>query len=88
MKYPNPFRYTNRTIIAYVGLSLRLGLTMALCILLGFGGALLLEQKFHSGGMLLVAGIVLGVLAGGVAAYRMTMKELLPPDDDESDTEK
>ncbi|MCD4829487.1 MAG: AtpZ/AtpI family protein [Candidatus Cloacimonetes bacterium] len=61
---------------------MQLGLTMAVSVLVCFYAAWLLEQRFYTGGILPGLGILLGIAAGGWAAYRTTLKLLAHPDDD------
>lgn len=87
MRQPNPFRISDNKALQYLSLTVRLGLTMALSILICFYVAWRLEEKVQSGGLLLAAGVLLGVVAGGWASYRMTLKQLAPPDETSSDNE-
>ncbi|MBN1327306.1 MAG: AtpZ/AtpI family protein [Candidatus Cloacimonetes bacterium] len=66
----------NREIIKYLGLISQLGFTVIICLLIWFIPFLLLDRKFSANGILTITGIVLGVITGFAATYRLLKKQL------------
>ena len=62
-----------RTFVEYFALVSQLGLTMAGSILLCFAVGFFLDLWLGTGGIFLVIFILLGVVGGGVTAYRQIM---------------
>jgi len=62
-----------RTFVEYLALVSQLGLTMAGSILLCFAVGFFLDLWLGTGGIFLVIFILLGVVGGGVTAYRQIM---------------
>ena len=84
MRQPNPLQPSNskNKVWQYLGLTVQLGLSMALSVLLCFYVAWQIEQRVHSGGIILALGVLVGVLAGGWTCYRTTLKRLVHPEDE------
>ena len=63
-----------REIIKHIGLITQLGLSIVGSILIFVLGFLYLDNKLHTEGKLIIAGVLLGVAAGILAAYRLIKK--------------
>ncbi|MBN1949471.1 MAG: AtpZ/AtpI family protein [Candidatus Cloacimonetes bacterium] len=61
-------------IFRYLSLVLQLGLTMIICIVFFFLLAVYLDGKLGTRGLLIPAGIILGVISGGLTSYRTIKK--------------
>jgi len=53
-----------------------LGFTIIGSILLFLAGAIFLEKKFQTDGILILIGVLLGTAAGVIAAYKLLKKTL------------
>jgi len=58
------------------GLISQVGLTVALPLVAGTMVGAYLDRRLDTGGLLVVAGVLLGLLSGGYAAWRLLAKEL------------
>ena len=65
-----------REVTRALGLVGRLGVTMVLAILAGFGGGYLLDARFGTAPWLMIACTVAGIAGGFYLAYRIIMKVL------------
>lgn len=65
-----------RQVLGALGLLSQVGLTVVAGAALGGGLGHVLEGHVPAGGAWLVAGIVLGVIGGGLGAYRLVASEL------------
>ncbi|MDA3812666.1 MAG: AtpZ/AtpI family protein [Candidatus Cloacimonetes bacterium] len=72
-KKKNPL---NNELLKYISLVTQLGLTVIGSILIFLVGALYLEKKFQTEGVLILVGVLIGVVAGVFAAYRLLKKSL------------
>mgnify|MGYP003997501985 FL=1 len=72
-KRKNPL---NSELIKYVSLISQLGFTIIGSILLFLAGAMFLERKFQTEGILILIGVLLGVVVGVFAAYKLLKKTL------------
>ena len=70
----NKLKSSDKEIIKHLGLLTQLGLTVICSILIFFFIFLYLDKKYETNGILMAAGIVLGVLIGVYSAYRMLRK--------------
>ena len=70
----------NSELIKYISLITQLGLTVIGSILIFLVGAIYLEKKFQTDGVLLLIGVLIGVAAGVLAAYKL-LKRYLEKDD-------
>ena len=61
----------NGEVMKYIGLISQLGLTFITSLLILFFLFLFLDRKLQTNGILLIPGLILGVLSGGVAVYRL-----------------
>lgn len=68
-----PGGHPNRSGLALAG---TIGGYVALCILVGVGLGVLLDQVFGAGPLFLIAGAVLGFIASFYLTYRVAMGEL------------
>lgn len=59
---------------------MQLGLTVISSILIFLVGALYLEKKFQTDGLLILAGVLIGAVTGIFAAYKL-LKKILEKDD-------
>ena len=66
----------NSELIKYISLVTQLGLTVVGSILLFLVGAIYLEKKFQTDGILILIGVLVGVAAGVFAAYKLLKKTL------------
>ncbi len=66
----------NSELLKYISLITQLGLTVISSILIFLVGALYLEKKFQTDGVLILVGILIGVAAGVFAAYKLLKKNL------------
>jgi ATP synthase protein I len=62
---------SNAEIYRYLTLFSQIGLVVVSALLVCFFGFLWLDRVLHTGGVLMVVGIVVGVAAGFLAAYRL-----------------
>jgi F0F1-type ATP synthase assembly protein I len=67
----NPFK---NEFFKYIGLITQLGSSVILSIILCILGFVYLDRKFHTNGILIIPGVILGVLLGMVMAYRQLKK--------------
>jgi ATP synthase protein I len=72
----------NSDILKHFSLITQLGLVVISALLICFFLGLYIERKFPSGGIWLAGGTILGVLAGGLAAFRLLKKTILQDDSD------
>ncbi|MBT3756808.1 MAG: hypothetical protein HOG24_11070 [Candidatus Cloacimonetes bacterium] len=72
-KRKNPL---NSELIKYISLISQLGFTIIGLILLFLAGAMFLERKFQTEGILILIGVLLGVVVGVFAAYKLLKKTL------------
>ena len=72
-KKKNPL---NNELLKYISLITQLGLTVISSILLFLVGALYLEKKFQTDGVLILAGVLIGVTVGVFASYKLLKKTL------------
>ncbi|MBT4576018.1 MAG: hypothetical protein HOB92_06070 [Candidatus Cloacimonetes bacterium] len=72
-KRKNPL---NSELIKYISLISQLGFTIIGSILLFLAGAMFLERKFQTEGILILIGVLLGVVVGVFAAYKLLKKTL------------
>ncbi len=75
----------NSEILKYLSLITQLGLTVVSAILICFFIFLFLDRKFQTGGILVGLGVILGVVAGGLAAYRLLKRSILKEDDEDNE---
>lgn len=73
LKKKNPL---NSELIKYISLISQLGFTIIGSILLFLAGAMFLERKFQTEGILILIGVFLGVVSGVFAAYKLLKKTL------------
>ena len=66
----------NNELLKYISLVTQLGLTVISSILIFLVGAIFLEKKFQTDGILILVGVLIGVVAGIFAAYRLLKKTL------------
>lgn len=66
----------NSELLKYIGLITQLGLTVVGSILIVLVGAIYLEKKFQTDGVLILIGVLIGVAAGVLAAYRLLKRYL------------
>ena len=66
----------NSELIKYISLVTQLGLTVISSILIFLVGAIYLEKKFQTGGILILIGVLIGVVAGVFAAYKLLKRYL------------
>jgi len=66
----------NNELLKYISLVTQLGLTVISSILIFLVGAIFLEKRFQTDGILILAGVLIGVVAGIFAAYRLLKKTL------------
>ena len=64
----------DREILKYISLITQLGLIMVSSILIFFFAGLFLDKFFHTGHILIIVCIVLGVFTGGFTVYKTLMK--------------
>ncbi|TMC50065.1 MAG: hypothetical protein E6J20_17590 [Chloroflexi bacterium] len=62
--------------LAALGLASGIGLQLAASVLVGLGLGYLADRVFHTSPWFLLAGLLLGVVAGGYSVVRMVMKEM------------
>ena len=61
----------NKELLKYFGLITQLGLSVIASILIFTFGFIYLDRKLHTEGKLIIVGVILGVIAGIVVAYRL-----------------
>lgn len=66
----------NNELLKYISLVTQLGLTVISSILIFLVGAIFLEKRFQTDGILILVGVLIGVVAGIFAAYRLLKKTL------------
>ena len=66
----------NNELLKYISLISQLGLTVISSILIFLVGAVYLEKKFQTNGILILVGILIGAAAGVFAAYKLLKKTL------------
>ena len=66
----------NNELLKYINLITQLGLTIISSILIFLVGAIYLEKKFQTEGVLILAGVLIGVAVGVFAAYKLLKKTL------------
>ncbi len=66
----------NNELLKYISLISQLGLTVISSILIFLVGAVYLEKKFQTDGVLILVGVLIGVAAGVFAAYKLLKKTL------------
>lgn len=66
----------NNELLKYISLITQLGLTIISSILIFLVGAIYLEKKFQTEGVLILAGVLIGVAVGVFAAYKLLKKTL------------
>ena len=66
----------NNELLKYISLISQLGLTVISSILIFLVGAVYLEKKFQTNGILILVGVLIGVAAGVFAAYKLLKKTL------------
>lgn len=76
MKMWNKKSPLNNELLKYISLVTQLGLTVISSILIFLVGALYLEKKFQTEGVLILIGVLIGVVTGVFAAYRLLKKTL------------
>jgi ATP synthase protein I len=59
-----------------LGLASAIGMQFAASVLVGLGLGWFLDRVFHTSPWLLLAGIILGIAAGGYSVVRMALKEM------------
>ncbi len=72
-KRKNPL---NDELLKYISLVTQLGLTVISSILIFLVGALYLEKKFQTEGVLILVGVLIGVAVGVFVAYKLLKKTL------------
>ncbi|MBN2460214.1 MAG: AtpZ/AtpI family protein [Candidatus Cloacimonetes bacterium] len=76
MKLTEPKQKQNNEILKYLVIITQLGFIAAFSILFFFLLFLFLDRKFHSGGILLLFGIILGIISAFWSSYRFLKKVL------------
>jgi len=66
----------NNELLKYINLITQLGLTIISSILIFLVGAIYLEKKFQTEGILILVGVLFGVAVGVFAAYKLLKKTL------------
>jgi len=66
----------NNELLKYISLITQLGFTVIGSILIFLVGAIYLEKKFQTNGILILVGVLIGVAAGVFAAYKLLKKTL------------
>ncbi|MEA2096104.1 MAG: AtpZ/AtpI family protein [Candidatus Cloacimonadota bacterium] len=66
----------NNELLKYISLITQLGLTIISSILIFLVGAIYMEKKFQTEGVLILVGVLIGVAAGVFAAYKLLKKTL------------
>ena len=66
----------NNELLKYISLITQLGLTVISSILIFLVGAIYLENKFQTDGILILVGVLIGAAAGVFAAYKILKKTL------------
>ncbi len=66
----------NNELLKYISLVTQLGLTVISSILIFLIGALYLEKKFQTEGVLILVGVLIGVVVGVFVAYRLLKKSI------------
>ncbi len=66
----------NSELLKYISLVTQLGLTVISSILIFLVGAIYLEKKFQTDGILILIGVLIGVAVGVLAAYKLLKKTL------------
>ena len=64
----------NNELLKYISLITQLGLTIISSILIFLVGAIYLEKKIQTDGVLILVGVLLGVSVGIFAAYKLLKK--------------
>ena len=64
------------SMLAALGLASGIGLQLAVTVLVGLGLGYLADRALHTSPWFLLAGLVLGILAGGYSVVRRLMKEI------------
>jgi len=66
----------NSELIKYISLVKQLGLTVISLILIILLGAIYLEKKFQTDGVLILIGVLIGAAAGVLSAYKLLKRYL------------
>ena len=66
----------NSELIKHISLVTQLGLTVVSSILIFLVGAIYLEKKFQTDGILILIGVLIGVAVGVLSAYKLLKKTL------------
>lgn len=66
----------NNELLKYISLITQLGLTIISSILIFLVGAIYMEKKFQTEGVLILVGVLIGVAVGVFAAYKLLKKTL------------
>lgn len=66
----------NSELLKYISLITQLGFTVIGSILIFLVGAIYLEKKFQTDGVLILIGVLIGAAAGVFAAYKLLKKTL------------
>ena len=66
----------NNELLKYISLTTQLGFTVVSSILLFLVGAIYLEKKFQTNGVLILTGVLFGTEVGIFAAYKLLKKNL------------
>ena len=66
----------NSELIKYISLVTQLGLTVISSILIFLVGAIYLEKKFQTDGVLILIGVLIGAAAGVLSAYKLLKRYL------------
>ena len=64
------------TMLAALGLASGIGLQLAISVLAGLGLGYLVDRALNTAPWFLLAGLILGVVAGGLSVVRTVRKEL------------
>ena len=66
----------NSELIKYISLITQLGLTVISSILIFLVGAIYLEKKYQTDGILILIGVLVGVAVGVLSAYKLLKRYL------------
>jgi len=66
----------NSELIKYISLVTQLGLTVISSILIFLVGAIYLEKKYQTDGILILIGVLVGVAVGVLSAYKLLKRYL------------
>ena len=66
----------NSELLKYISLVTQLGLTVISSILIFLVGAIYLEKKFQTDGILILIGVLIGVAVGVLSAYKLLKRYL------------